>query len=416
MPFRPPQNNPLTENQSRAISKLGAIKTFLSLPTKADLNVPKPNQISSYDFLLALGIAIVGANFIDSIISSFFTKIFSSNDKKLERMVLKSTAESMDANGKTVSDDMSNKDWLFNNVLPSFNLNKRNIANQIITMIFGPKNNMVDGFNRSNPDLNDEQKQIVSDSIVDISACAGSGKFFSLSNDQFPQGDLEFNQVQLRKQLEEGNVVITISCKDVKIKLPGDYGRVLGVDTASNPGSIFINLSNFMANETQRQDTAENANAVRRSSNQILVDKTMNLMSSSVEPQMKSVFDAINSGPKGDLGVNASNTVSNPCVITGLCESDPEEFKKKSAFSSALMNLLYTFIVILIFRELSKRIKGIIKKSIAKSARRKRERLVEKQKQRFSFLGKNGQSISRAGKFREALRSLDGLFESVKDI
>lgn len=60
MALKIPVSSPLTDAQSELTSKIGSMKSLLSLPIDAHLNIPKSQQISTMDYLLkvmrALGI------------------------------------------------------------------------------------------------------------------------------------------------------------------------------------------------------------------------------------------------------------------------------------------------------------------------------------------------------------------------
>ena len=114
---------------------------------------------------------------------------------------------------------ISNELWLVENALPVLHLIfqevKVLIVKQIIAMIFGPKNKM------SGPNLQQQipTSPLNNDQILEQVLAAQS--MFSLSTSEGNEyGDMEYNLVQLKKQLTDGIVQFTISCQDIKIKLP----------------------------------------------------------------------------------------------------------------------------------------------------------------------------------------------------
>ena len=414
MAYKSPINAPLTENQARAISKLSAVNTFLSATKKTDKNVPKNQQISTYDFLLQMAISIIGPPIVDVLLKTFFNKVFNAADQKLEKIVITAIAKSLDKNEKQISNSQSNEDWLFANVLPTFKLAKNLLAAQIIAMIFGPKQKMEEYLNRTSEGWSAEMLTLKKNKILESAVCAN--RLFSLANNiDDTQGNIEYNQVELKKQLEQGNVEFIISCQNVKVKLPDDTDAILGTNTVINPADMFTNLSNYVSGEIQRQNSEENANAVNKSFLQTVNEKMFNLMPETIGYQLNNVVNTINNN--SNLALTIEDITSYPCEIVGVCyESDSENYKRKTAFSSHIMNTLYALLITILFREITNRIKKILKQAIAERARRRRERVIEKQRQRFSFLNKAGESLSKATKFKEALKEIDDIFDAVKNI
>lgn len=412
MAFKPPVNAPLTENQSKALSKFSAMRTFLSSSSKADKNIPKNQQISTYDFLTQMAYSVIGPGIIDILLKSFFDKLFDERNDKLEKMILKSVASSLDKSDKKISNNKTNEQWLMDNVLPGFKLAKRTLSLMIIAMIFGPKNKMDEYVDKSNTTGDSVAKKRT---ILDSAIC--SCQVFSLSNNlSEPQGDLEYNKVQLKKQLEDGNIEFVISCQNVKIKLPDNTENVLKSNAVSNPADIFSNLNNYVSQEITKQNTQENSNAINKSFLQTMNEKIFTLMPTAVSMQMDYVFDKIYS-ENPSINANIETVVSSPCEIVNICyEKDSENYKKKTAFSSTLINIMYALLISILFSELTNKIKKIIKQALAQRAKRKREKFIEKQKQRFAFLDKAGKAIGQSKVIKGALKSVDEIYDFLKDI
>ena len=51
MPINIPKQNPLTESQSELVSKISSMQNLLSFPLRKILNIPKFEQISTFDYL-----------------------------------------------------------------------------------------------------------------------------------------------------------------------------------------------------------------------------------------------------------------------------------------------------------------------------------------------------------------------------
>jgi hypothetical protein len=409
MAFQTPIGVPLTETQEQVLAQLGSLKGFLSLPDKNNKFLDKERQISTFDYLLRLTEATIGAAFIDVMFREFITKLFDPNNDRLERFIVKSIAKSLDKDNKKISNSQSNEDWLNQNVLPglrvTFLVAKALIAKQIITMIFGPKTKM-----SNNP--------VQQNVLLDYASCADA--MFSVSNDTSEtEGDIEFNVVELKKRLEKGEVIFTISCQDVKVKLPENIddvfdGVIKNNQNASrppiNPVVFFDTVGNHVSNETQRINSPSNSNSVKKSFLQILVEKIINLITPSIEPHLGAAFLKINSGPNGNLGVTPQSVLSNPCEIRDLCGSNEAQFQKKSVFMSTIMNLMFAMVCSIMLRQLIKQIKKLIANALAKKAKAKLQRKLEKQKQRAEILDSAQDVTNAAKKSSAALRILDDIF------
>lgn len=385
MPFKTPINSTLTRSQSRSLSKISSLKTFLSVKSKSDRNIPKDKQISSYDYLTLLSIALVGPDFLDSLLKTFFVEVFNPNNDTLENIVTKSAAKSLDTKGQTISSGMSNEEWIKNNA--STPINKSELMKRTLDFTFGP----------------------LTGSDLDNAAC--SGKLFSLSNNpSSSDNNFEFNQIKLKERIKDGNVIFNISCQDVKIELPKDFEQKFGLDNPAtfDPGTSFDALNNFVGAEVQRINEQDNSNSAKKSFNQIFTESVFNNMSNSLTPYITSMSNTITSN--SSLNVSANDLSPSTCDVVDVCKSDPVEFEKRSAFSAFLLNALYALLISVILKALIKRVKDLIKKALAEKIRRRRDRAIEKQKQRLSFLDKDGKEQSKSNKFNSALGNLKDIF------
>jgi hypothetical protein len=416
MPFKPPINSSLTENQSQALSKFGAMKTFLSTSSKKKDNfVPKSQQISTYDFLIKMAYSAIGPAIIDILLKSFFDKLFDKGSKKLENMVIKSIAASLDKSGTKLSNSQSNEEWLKSNISPTFNLAKDVLALMLITMIFGPKKKMDEYVEKSDPsgDVNGRKAN-----ILDSAVC--SSQTFTLTNNpSVPQGDLEYNKIQLRRQLEQGNVEFIISCQTVKVKLPEQLEQTLKSETVSNPADIFSNLNNYVSQEIIRQNVPENSNAVNKTFYQTINEKTFQLLPTAIAMQMGPVFDLINVKAKSQnpsfTPITVESVISSPCEIVNS-DSTSASFKQKSVFYSTFLNILYAFLISILFNEITNQLKKMIKNIFAESARRKAEKKIRKQQMRFKFLDKAGNALEKAKMYEEAMKGISVINSFIKGI
>jgi hypothetical protein len=233
MALQKPIENPLSDEQAQVLAQLASIKNLFSVKKRNKPSFDSSNQISTFDYTKKITEATLGAAAMDLFLKSFLDKLFDPNNDRLEKIILKSIAKSLDASGKKLSESQSNKDWLLENALAPLNavfrVVKAEIVKQLLTLIFGPKEKM-----SSNP-----SRQSV---LLDSAVC--SSDMFSLSNPvSDSMGDFEYNKVELRKRLEKGEMVFVISCQDVKIKLPESILAQADniIENNSNPNKPKIN-------------------------------------------------------------------------------------------------------------------------------------------------------------------------------
>ena len=410
MGLQKPIENVLTQEQEKLLSQLSSINNVFSVK----LNSPKflqPNQqISTFDYLKKITEVTLGKAAMEGFLSLFISKIFDPATDKLERIILKSMAKSLDANGKTISSTQSNQAWLLQYALPpmhiAFRVTKAEIAKQIITMVFGPKEKM-----SSNPVKQDE--------LLNAAVC--SSDMFSVSNPvSNSNGDIEFNKVDLQQKLSAGNVVFTISCQDVKISLPDSIlaqaDNVISNNSnlskpAINPSVMFDQVNSYVNTETQRINTPENANSVSRSFAEIMIGKIINLSVTAIGPQLQSVLNTVANNPNGNpnLGITVDVLVPTPCDIRASSTLDsPQDFAKKSSFLNAMMNSLYAYLLSVILQKLISEIKLLIKKYLVKKAQDAvRRKLAKKQYVSDEQL----QKLEGAQKFAQATASLNDIFK-----
>lgn len=427
MAFKSPVVSPLTESQERLLAQLGSIKNILALPTKKQLSIPEDKQISSFDYMVRVAESIVGINFIETLLRIFITQIFDPLSNKLEIAILKGIANSLDKQGHHVSPNPneSNKEWLMSNALSplhtTFQIVKALIAKQILTMIFGPKNKMNHDTLGQNVPINTlPSNQEVFDNTIAASS------MFSLSNAESNEfGDIEYNTIQLKDELEKGHVKFTISCQDIKISLPDSFdsdvdgminniinslpGNTVGGGTVLNPVMVFDYIGNHVSQETQRINSQENKNAVRKSFLQILVEKILNVLVIAVSPYLIEVLNKINTTNPA-LNLTLVGLLSSPLELKNLSESDPEEFDKKSVFISTVTNALYAILISIILKALIKEIKKLIKNALAKKASIRLQSKFKRLSKIKRGFEKGTEKIEKAKMAAEALKEFDDIF------
>ena len=321
MAFNVPTQNPLTGAQSEALSKLQQMNNLLVIPFKKFFDKPKSQQISLLDFLTKITDSVFGVGYIDSLIMNFFNDLFDKNSEKLESAIIKGIGKALDAQNITIKDGTDNEQWLVANVKPELHVAMRILkailVKKAIQLIFGPKdkikpltlppNNYGNNFylTQNYTDLNPDDY---------MSNAALQDTMFSTVNlVSNTYGDIEYNIVKLKEQLEKGIVTFTVSCQDVKINLPESILQSAdaiidnnikvylqgttqggGQATYQNPTGVLIELNGHVQNETQRINSEENAAAVRKSWIRIMLDKMINLLPLVLYPILQKMLDKIN--------------------------------------------------------------------------------------------------------------------------
>jgi hypothetical protein len=429
MAFKNPVVSPLTQSQEKLLGQLGSLKNILTLPVKKNLSIPEDKQISTFDYLLRVAQPTIGAAFIDIILKKFLDEVFNTQSDKLEKMILKGISKSLDAQNKHISSNPNetNEQWLNTNAAGplhvAFQIVKALIVKQIIAMIFGPKDKMKhDTLGYQIPiDPNAPDSDTILDDVL------ASNSMFSLSNaDNNQFGDQEYNLVQLKERLKKGEMIFTISCQDVKIKLPNDFdsqvdsiisnvissiGTSIGPGSGQvpNPSAAFDYINNHVGMETQRINTPENSNAVRKSFLQILVEQILNTIIIAISPYLVSLINQINTTNPA-LNLTIIGLLSSPHELKNLSQSNETQFNTKSIFAHTLINALYALLLSMILKALIKEIKKLIKNAIAKRAA---TRLQNKSKRLSAIKAaaqKGVEAADKAKRAAEALRQFDDIF------
>lgn len=430
MAFKSPIVSPLTETQERLLSQLGSLKNILTLPTKKHLSLSVENQMSSFDYLLRIATSTVGAAFIDILLRKFINEIFDTQSNKLEQAIIKGMAKSLDKQGKQISSNIneSNLQWLTTNVLPimhiAFQVVKALIVKQILAMIFGPKEKMK--YDTLGQNVIIPQTPPAPDEILDNVVAANS--MFSISTAESNQfGDIEFNTIELKEQLDKGQVQFTISCQDIKIGLPATFdqdvdamitnvlnslpGQTAGGGQVQviNPAIVFDYIGNHVAQETQRINTAENQNAVKKSFLQILVEKILNLIIIAITPYLLEAVNKINA-TNPTLNLTLIGLLSSPLELKNLQQSDESLFSMKSAFASTVINALYAILLSILLKALIKEIKKLIKNALAKKAAIKLQSKFKRLSKIREGINNTTEKIEKAKMAAESLKQFDEIF------
>jgi hypothetical protein len=420
MSLKIPISSPLTEAQAELTSKIGSMKSLLSLPIDINLNIPKSQQISTFDYLLkvmrALGIEP------ELMFNLFLDKVFDVGGSFLEEKVINAVADSIGQKGRQLPNvnnptatqeekdayKISNRAYLTGLVPATFlQAVKQQMAKNLTLMIFGPK----DGGPASvlNPSAS-ERERLFEDAICGTN-------LFSLSSDPIVlQQDVEFNRIALRKQLEKGEVIFEISCQDVKIKLPEDPSYIFeggGQFTSSSavpptPSQSLSILVQHVKNQGQRINNEENSNSIGKSFFEILITKLLNYISSLVFPFLGPIFSLISNDPAG-AGLDATNVAYSNCDIMNSADNAAQNPEEKQEFFKSLANALLKELLRVLLVFTIKEFKRLVANYFARTAIEKQKRKAEKIKQKFAIFNKAGQAaeaLSKAKKYAAAAATL----------
>jgi hypothetical protein len=342
MAFNVPIQQPLTGAQSEALGKLSSMNNLLTIPFKKFFDRPKSQQISLLDFLTKIADATLGAGYIDNLIMTFINDLFNKGSEKLVDAIIKGIAGALDAKPITIKQGMSNQDWLDQNVKQELNvameLLKALIIKKIIILIYGPKDRikplkLPQNDYGNNPYLTQNYKDLTPEEYLD-NAALSDVMFTTVNTVSNTYGDVEYNIVKLREQLEKGIVTFTVSCQDVKINLPESIlqsadavidnnikvflqGQTVGGGpyTYQNPAGVLVELNGHIENETQRINGEENASAVKKSWIRILLDKLINLLPLVLYPILQKILDRINKEIQEQAAGATGSNVTPPANI-----------------------------------------------------------------------------------------------------
>lgn len=417
MAFDLPINSPLTDVQGELTAKIGSMKSLLALPTINLRNIPKDNQISSFDYLLKI-LTAMGLN-PEVIFNAYLTKVFD-EAAFLEEKVFNAIAHSVGEQGIQLSPYISNptatkdvkKTYKISNQgyvqgLASSTLSttflqtvKQKIAKDLVIMIFGPKSGP------ASTTLNPNPTEV--NNFINNAVC-GEG-MFTLSNDPIVRNeDVEFNRIKLRDQLEKGQVVYEISCQEVKIKLPADPGFIFnGGGTFTSASSVVSPAQSlsftvqYVNNQVQRINNETNANKGGKKFFQILIEKLISFISVLVQPYLPTVFSMINSTLPTSQQVAQSDFVFDNCAIANDPQNDAKKEFAKSLFNALLKDLLKLLLLFVI-----KKFKQLVANYFAKTALEKQRRKLEKAKLKFQVFSQVSDTADKIQKYQAAISTLN---------
>jgi len=285
MAYQVPINQPLSETQAELIAKIGSMKNLLSLKFFKKFFIPEDQQISAYDYILKL-LRSMG---IDPIIlmKSFLSYFFET--AHLVDFILKVSSQLATSNGVNLNHNSNftlsspplkkekeqlnkiNFDYLHNSAIRSTLMTvvdalKMQLIKDLMTLMFGaPKTQSGENTMGS---LHDNGRM---DSLIGASICGS--EIFSVSNSiKKRDEDLEYNRINLRKELEAGSANIKVSCKGVEVTFPENpsflFSNALPGMISSNPitpAQALTNCMDHVANQVQN-NTNKNSQSDAKSS------------------------------------------------------------------------------------------------------------------------------------------------------
>lgn len=420
-----PINAPLTDAQGELTAKIGSMKSLLALPSIRKRNIPKENQISTYDYLLKI-LETMGLN-PEVIFNAFLTKVFDEAGTFLEDKVLDAIGDSIGEQGIQLHGPYlnnssatkeqkklfksSNKSYL-RSLIPNTFLQavKQDLSKKLMLMIFG-KNQALQA------SMSTPMSTADADALVSNAVC-GEGTF-SLSNDPIIRNqDIEYNRIKLREQLEKGEVIYEISCQTVKIKLPEDPGIIFnGGGQFTQAGSVpqtpaqsLMFSVQYVQNQVQRINNESNASKGGKKFLQILIEKLLAFVSILVQPYLPNLFAAINA----NLALNGSPPVSQGNFVFDNCSiaNDPESNSKKE-FAKSLFNALLKDLLKLLLLFVIKKFKQLVANYFARTALEKQRRKLEKAKLKFQVFKNVANTADKIQKYQAALTTLSNVIGSI---
>lgn len=413
-----PVDTPLTPSQSELNATLGSIKGLLSSSGKKRINIPKQNQISTYDLCKKL-LNTLGFS-LEPLFLLFVNKVFDEAGDFLEREVLRGMAGSLARKGTLLPNTQTPTAELNEVVIKQYeeqnlaylkasttipanflSVAKQQIAKSLVLMIFGPKDGPAAEY--LNPDPAERQR-LISEAIC--------GSFaFSMSNEPIVRDeDLEYNRIALARQLERGKMMFNISCQDVHIALPQDPaiifeggGQYTIPSQSITPAQSLSFLVQHVGNQVQNINSQANRASGGRSFFEIMIEKMMGYMSSLVSPFLGPVMSTINATPVG-ASYNQSDLVYSTCDIL----NDPDSIQKKT-FSKTLANHLYKALLALLLSTLIREFKKTVANYFAKIALEKQKRKLDKIRNRFKLFDDVADKAKKAERYAAAIVPLNSI-------
>ena len=419
MPLNVPNSNPLTSTQSELTAKIGSMKSLLELPFLEFKTIPKEIHVSTFDYLLKI-LESMGIS-VEVIFQQFLSHVFDEAGNFLEDAVVDGLAKQLTFAGIQMPGGTFDVETTSNEEIAAItNINKsaisarlaeaglsnflqtakQQIVKDLTLAIFGPKDGPAAEY--LNPDPAQRQR------IVENAICAVDA--YSLSNNGFTRNeDVEYNRIALARQLEKGEVILEISCQEVKIKLPEDPSWIFeggGTQTLSSnpitPAQSLQVLATYVESTAQQINNQQNAKSGGKTFMQILIEKLISNITNLVQPFIQPLLGAISPQFPDGFSPQVDDLVTNTCEV--LNESSPNPNKK--AFGETLANRLYKLLVNMLLIIAIREFKKLVRNYFARIARERGKRKLEKIKARFAMVDGAAEEARKAVAFAKASASL----------
>lgn len=429
MPFSTPNTNPLTTTQSELTARIGSMKSLLEIPFVDFNNIPKSKQVSTSDYLLRI-LNTLGLN-PKFVFQQFIAQVLDTSGNFLENAVIEASATQLMYTGvqlpggtfnlgQTTAQQRQtiinqNKSFISARVsqlgLTNFlQTAKQQIAKDLTLSIFGPKDGAAAEYLNPNPS---ERERIISESICAVNA-------FSMSNDGFERNeDVEYNRIALARQLERGEVILEISCQQVKVRLPEDPSWIFeggGTQTIGSspttPAQSLDILATYVESTAQQINNEQNTKSAGKTFQEILVERMISTMTFLLYPYIGTLIAAFETDLPDGVNVNADTLVTSTCEIQNQTSSNPN----KKRFGESIANQLYKKLVSLLLIVATREFKKLVKNYFARIARERARRKLEKNKARFALVEDVAEEAEKAARLERAYAALEPILSGNQPI
>lgn len=445
MALEVPVKSVLTESQAELTSKITSMKGLLSNTFRPLKKTSKSRQVSSFDYLKEI-ISSMGYS-PEFIFQTFFSYILDETGTFLEEKIVSAISQQLAVNGTKLPGTINTSNIppsvhispifllqesanfntnlideriiaavkevninYINTTLASLGLTnflqtaKQKIVKDLTLAIFGPKDGAAAEYLNSNAQ---ERARIISNAV-----CASDA--FSLSNKPtIRDEDIEYNRIQLQKQLEQGEVILEISCQDVKIKLPEDPkfifeggGQYTVGSTPITPAQSIEILGKYVEGRTQQINNESNKDSAGNSFMQILIEKFLSNITNLVFPYLGPVIQTIQGTPAG-AAYTPESLITNTCEILNNTSSNPN----KKQFGENLANEIYKQLIKMMMLFVVKEFKRIAKNYFVAIAKEKIKRKQDKLKNKYPEIVEAEQKAKKTERYLKAVNELRDILD-----
>lgn len=445
-----PLEQPLSESQAKLIAQVGSMRNLTDLPFLKKFKIKKENEVSTFDYLLK----VLRAMGIDPqlILTTLLNELFKT--EVIVDIILSATARL--ATGAKIKLDSSatftmpsieltadekkqltniNYKWLNSNSLIKNPLTdvvgamRTVMIQELMIIMFGkPKQN--EASYGQNGLTNDKHRF---DELINESVCGGDFIFSVSSPAKNNNGELEYNRIQKKEKVENGNLTFKITCEDVEISLPDNPMYLFrdvppGFQSSQpiSPQEALSNVISYVGNQIQKENTSSNNQSNAATGQKSFTQKVLETFITSATCLLSPFFVGIIGAVPGEaqgLGPQALqmltdgflNSVFPGSVTTNQTtgervgdfvpatscdvlnnykkESLSLEQKKKLALTTILCNLILNLVIGFLLAYVLRQVKQQIKSFVAKRAQERQIRKINKMKNRFD--------VSTAGKIQK---------------